>query len=108
MISGMPKRATAPKADRSVLVVLDVEALGGALTEGGVALVGAEGGLRVGLAPHQERRPGLLLVLRLAGQAVLLGLHVDDVRPEVVPGGDNGEEEESDSPPDGGGRRGHG
>ncbi|KAF7024954.1 hypothetical protein CFC21_037212 [Triticum aestivum] len=67
LVSGTPKRATAPKADRSVLVVLDVEALRGALAKGGVALVGAKGGLGVGLAPHQERRPGLLLVLRLAG-----------------------------------------
>ncbi|CAM0884206.1 unnamed protein product [Alopecurus aequalis] len=62
-----PKRTGIGAEGRSVLVVLDVEALGGALAQGGVALVGAEGGLGVSLAPRQERLLGLLQVLLLAG-----------------------------------------
>jgi hypothetical protein len=52
---------------KSVLVVLDVKALGGALAEDSVTLVCTEGSLGVGLAPGKEGRPGLLNVLRLAG-----------------------------------------
>ena len=54
------------KLNQSVLVVLDVEALGRSLTQRTAALVGSEGCLGVGLAPLEEHSLGLLHILCLA------------------------------------------